>query len=61
MPRRSSDNYIQLNKKITQKPIIAIIKTIASETLVSDQEVCYKMITECAQKEIERRKKIAGK
>lgn len=58
MPRRSSDNYIQLQKKITNKDVIKVVGHLSKEWLLSPTETCYQMITEYAKKEIDRRQKI---
>lgn len=56
-PKRSSDDYIQLNKKITNKEVIKIIKILSEETLFSECEICYRFITESASNEIRKRQK----
>ncbi len=55
--KRSSDEYIQLNKKITNKDIRDIISILSKEWKVTDQEVCYEFIRARAVNEIEKRKK----
>jgi hypothetical protein len=48
MARRASDEYIQLNKKITSKEVIKAIKKITEKTKLSTTEVCYRLIHEGA-------------
>ena len=55
-PKRSSDEYIQLNKKITNREIRNIICLIAKDWKITEQQVCYEFIRERAIKEIEKRK-----
>lgn len=55
-PKRSSDGYIQLNKKITNKEIRNIICIIARDWKMTEQEVCYEFIRDRSVKEIEKRK-----
>lgn len=54
-PKRSSDDYIQLKKKITNKEVIKIVSVLSTEWLLSPTEVCYRFIAECAAKEIKKR------
>lgn len=56
-PARSSDNYIQFKRTITNKDIIKIVKTICEESLLSENEVVYLFITQSAKIEIEKRKR----
>lgn len=58
MPKRSSDNYIQLKKKITDKEILNIILILKRDWLMTEQEVCYNFIREGALKEINKRKSL---
>jgi len=55
-PKRSEDDYIQLNKKITDKEIRNVIKVISIEWCMTNQEVCYQFIRERAILEINKRK-----
>jgi len=57
-PKRSSDNYIQLKKKITNKEVIKIVSVLSTEWLLSPAEVCYRFIHETAAKEIKKREQI---
>lgn len=58
MPKRSSDDYVQLKKKITNKDVLNIILILKRDWLLTEQEVCYRLILEGAQREINKRKKI---
>lgn len=55
MPKRSSDDYIQLNKKVTNKEVIKIVNVLSSEWLLSPSEVCYRFISESALREIKKK------
>ncbi len=55
-PKRSSDEYIQLNKKITDKEVRNIICLLSKEWHLTDQQVCYEFIRERAILEINKRK-----
>lgn len=55
-PKRSSDSYIQLNKKITDKEVRNIILRIAKIWCMTEAQVCYEFIRERALQEIQRRK-----
>lgn len=55
-PKRSSDGYIQLKKKITDKDIRNVIGILARDWKMTEQQVCYEFIRERAVKEIEKRK-----
>lgn len=57
-PARSSDNYIQLKKKITNKEVIKIVSVLSTEWLLSPTEVCYRFIHESASREIKKRNEI---
>ncbi len=57
-PKRSSDNYIQFKKKITNKEVIKIVSTLSTEWLLSPNEVLYRFIAESAAREIKKRKEI---
>lgn len=54
-PKRTSDDYIQLNKKITNKEIRNIILILARDWRMTEQEVCYEFIRARAISEIEKR------
>mgnify|MGYP003522724698 CR=1 FL=1 len=54
--KRSSQDYIQLNKKITDKEIRNIIGILCREWRMTEQQVCYEFIRQSAIKEIEKRK-----
>ena len=56
-PKRSSDDYIQLNKKITDKDIRNIIGLTARDWRMTTQQVCYEFIRKQAIAEIEKRNK----
>lgn len=56
MPRRSSDDYIQFKRKITNKEILNIVLILKKEWLMTEQEICYHFIKEGAIKEINKRK-----
>lgn len=56
--RRSSDRYIQLNKKITDIDFIKLIEQISDEKKLSKTEVCYNFIRERCLSEIQKRQKI---
>lgn len=55
-PKRSSDDYIQLNKKIIDKDIRNIIGILSRDWKMTEQQVCYEIIRERAVKEIDKRK-----
>jgi hypothetical protein len=57
-PKRSSDDYIQLNKKITDKEIRNIIGVLARDRRMTHQEVCYEFIRIGAIAEINKRKTV---
>jgi hypothetical protein len=57
MPKRASDNYIQLDKTITNKEMIKSINALAAKWFVSNQAACYRLITEG----IERQKELEEK
>lgn len=57
-PKRSSDDYIQLKKKITNKEVIKIVDVLSAEMLLSRSEVCYRFIHDSASKEIKKRENI---
>ncbi len=54
--RRSSDNYIRLNKKITKLPVILAIGNLTKDWGVSAQDVCHRLICESALKYESQRK-----
>lgn len=56
--KRSSDDYIQLKKKITNKEVIKIVNVLSTEWLLLPCEVCYRLISESALKEIKKREQI---
>lgn len=56
-PKRSSDDYIQLNKKITDKEVRNVIFTMAQELRMTATQTCYEIIRERAVIEIAKRKK----
>jgi len=56
--RRSSDRYIQLNKKITDIDFIKLIEKISDERKLSKTEVCYNFIREGCLSEIQKRQKV---
>ena len=58
MARRSSDLYIQLNKKVTNKEVIKIVHILSTEWLLSPTEVCYRFIAESAAREIKKKEEI---
>lgn len=58
MPKRSSDNYIQLCKKITKVEVIKGVKEIATDRLATDQDVCYQLICEGVVRELKKKKDI---
>jgi hypothetical protein len=57
-PKRSSDGYIQLNKKITNKEVIKIVSVLSTEWLLSPSEVCYRFIADSAAREIKKKEQI---
>lgn len=54
-PKRSSDSYIQLKKKVTNKEIIKIVNILSIEWLLSPNDVCYRFIAESAAREIKKK------
>ena len=58
--RRSSDNYIRLNKNITDKRICRIISEIADRELMTAQELCYEWIRARALQEIAFKEKVSS-
>lgn len=56
-PKRSSDDYIRLNKKITDRHIRNIIYTVAREWLMTNEQACYEIIRRFAIDEIKKREK----
>jgi len=57
-PKRSSDDYIQFKRKITNKEVIKIVSILSTEWLLSPCEVLYRFIAESAAREIKKRKEI---
>lgn len=57
-PKRSSDEYIQLHKRVTNKEVIKIVKTLSTEWLLSPSEVCYRFIAESAAREIKKKEEL---
>ena len=55
-PKRSSDDYIQIKKKITDKGLRDIILILARELCMSDTQTCYEIIRQRGILEIEKRK-----
>lgn len=55
-PKRSADNYIHLNKKITDKESIKLIDDIAAEEGVPRKDAVYLFFFRCLKREKERRK-----
>ena len=55
-PKRSSDDYIQIKKKITDKGIRDIILILAKELCMTDTQACYEIIRQRSILEIEKRK-----
>ena len=55
-PKRTSDDYIQLNKKITNKEIRNIILILSREFLLTEEQMCYEIIRQRAVEEIAKRK-----
>lgn len=58
MPRKASDNYIRLEKKITNPDTISTIKRLADEKMCTTQEVCYEFIREGVTRENEKKQKL---
>ena len=56
-PKRTSDDYIQLNKKIVDKDIRNIINLCSRDLRMTPQQVCYEFIRLQAILEIEKIKK----
>lgn len=56
-PKRTSDDYVQLNKKIIDKDIRNIIGLLCRDWRMTEQQVCYEFIRKQAIVEIENRKK----
>ena len=55
-PKRTSDDYIQLNKKIIDKDIRCVIRLLVQEWKMTDQEVCYEFVRRQAILEIQKKK-----
>lgn len=53
-PKRSSDEYIHLNKKITDKQNIKLLKFLAEEWNVTDKEAAYRLLCFAMKKEMGR-------
>lgn len=58
MPKRASDNYIRLCKKITNIEVIKGVNELAKDRLATDQEVCYQLICEGVKSELEKKRKL---
>jgi hypothetical protein len=56
-PKRTSDDYIQLKKKVIDKDIRNIVCLLARDWRMTNQEVCYEFIRRQSIIEIENRKK----
>lgn len=56
-PKRTSDDYVQLNKKIVDKDIRNIICLLARDWRMTEQQVCYEFIRRQAILEIEKKNK----
>ncbi|MBP8982716.1 MAG: hypothetical protein KBG19_06755 [Bacteroidales bacterium] len=54
-PKRSSDDYVHLNKKITNKDHIKVLKEIARENGVGNKEAAYLLLCQAMKKEFEKR------
>ena len=55
-PKRTSDDYVQLKKKIIDKDIRGVIRLLMAEWKMTDQEVCYEFIRRQAIIEIQKKK-----
>lgn len=53
-PKRSSDEYIHLNKKITDKDNIKLLKTLSANWNVTPKEAAYRILCEGMKKERDR-------
>lgn len=42
MARRSSDNYVRLNKKITNPNVLKELKELSQRSGLPQQEICYR-------------------
>lgn len=54
-PKRSSDEYIHLNKKITDRENIKLLDHLADEWNVTNKEAAYRLLCEAMKRERERR------
>lgn len=54
-PKRSSDEYIQLKKKITDKENIKLLTALAEEWNVTDKEAAYRLLCEGMKRERDKR------
>lgn len=58
VPTSSSDHYIQLNKKITNKEVIKEVLAVSTELLITPCEACYRFIAEGALREKQKRERL---
>jgi len=54
-PKRSSDDYIHLNKKITNRDHIKVINMIVEETGAEKKDVVYRILCEALKRECDKR------
>ncbi len=54
-PKRSSDNYIQFKRKISNPAILKIVQQLKNDWLLSENDIIYRFICEGAQKEIKKK------
>ncbi len=56
MPKRSSDEYIQLKRKVTNKVAIKLVRILEKEWSLEPQKVCYRIFEDAINQEINKRK-----
>ena len=54
-PKRSADDYIHLNKKITDKQNIKLLISLSDEWNITPKEAAYRLLCESMKRERERR------
>jgi len=54
-----SPDCIQLKRKIYNKEVIKMVRTLGQEWYLSDTEVCLRIIKERVSREVEKKKEIA--
>lgn len=54
-PKRSSDDYVQLKKKITDKENIKLLNALATDWNITNKEAAYRLLCEAMKRERDKR------